>query len=180
MTPPSGLRLAVFAVVALAALVGLVSRLAIAASDAGTATFVGVGALIMPAGQPFGRGTFDGTVDEGVPGVRLRAEPCAEPIYAAPIELKAVAFVEAADDGYLGHPGYSTTNVYHGRVRQTFSHLARVLARNPLTPYNLDYFIRFYVPPNCALDDEAYVDWATRILDLTIKPSQPAAPHSPG
>ena len=180
MSPPTGLRFAVFAVVALAAVVGLVSRLSIAATSAETAMFVGVQALNASAGRPFGRGTFDGTVDEGVPGVRLRAERCGEPIYATPIELKAVAFVEAADHGYLSHPGYSTTNVYHGRVRQTFSHLARVFARNPLTPYNLDYFIRFYVPPNCAIDDQAYVDWANRILDLTIKPVEARAPRSPG
>ncbi len=180
MNSPTGLRFAVFAVVALAALVGLVSRLATAASGGETATYVGVGALSLSPGQPFGRGAFDGTVDETVPAVRLRVERCAEPIYATPIELKAVAYVEAADDGYLSHVGYSTTNVYHGQVRRTFSHLARVLARNPLTPYNLDYFVRFYFPSTCVLEDEAYVDWANRILDLAIKPSQPPGPHSPG
>jgi hypothetical protein len=167
------LRSFAFAVVALAALVGLASRLAIARSGADMATFVGVEALNLSPGQPFGRGTFDGTVSEGVAGVRLRVEQCAEPIYAAPIELKAVAFVEAADRGYLSHPGYSTTNVYHGQVRQTFSHLARVFARNPLTPYNLDYFIRFSTPSSCALDDQAYVEWADRILGLAIRPPQP-------
>ena len=177
MNPPTRLRSVAFAIVALAAAVGLASRLAIARSDADAATFVGVEALNLSPGQPFGRAAFDGTVDEGVPGVRLRAEPCAEPIYAAPIELKAVAFVEAADRGYLSHPGYSTTNVYHGRVRGTFSHLARLFARNPLTPYKLDYFIRFYFPSNCAFDDQDYVDWANRILDLAIKPSRPVVGH---
>jgi hypothetical protein len=177
MNPPNALRSVAFAVAALAALVGLASRLAIARSGADTAAFVGVEGINLSPGQPLGRAVFDGTVDEGVAAVRLRAEQCAEPIYAAPIELKAVAFVEAADRGYLGHPGYSTTNVYHGRVRPTFSHLARLFARNPLTPYNLDYFIRFYFPSNCVLDDQAYVDWANRILDLAVRPSRPAVGH---
>ncbi len=151
----------------------LASRLAIAGSGAEMA-FVGVEALDMSPGQPFGRGTFEGTVDEGVPGVRLRAGQCDEPVFAAPIELKAVAFAEAADRGYLSHPGYSTTNVYHGQVRKTFSHLARVFARNPLTPYALDYFVRFYTPSHCLLDDQAYVEWAKALLDRAIRPSPPS------
>jgi hypothetical protein len=174
VNPTTILRAVAFVVVALATLIGLISRLAIAKSGADTATFRGVEALGLSPGQPFGQATFDGTVDEGVAGLRLRVKQCGEPIYAAPIELKAVAFVEAADRGYLNHPGYGVTNVYHGQVRQNFSHLARVLARNPLTPYNLDYFIRFYSPSDCAVDDQAYVEWADRILSLAIKPSSSA------
>jgi hypothetical protein len=170
--PTARLRAVAFVIVALAALAGLISRVAIAKSGADTATFVGIEALGLSPGQSFGRATFDGTVSEGVPGLRLRVEQCGEPIYAAPIELKAVAFVEAADRGYLAYPGYATTNVYHGQIRQTFSHLARVLARNPLTPYNLDYFVRFYSPADCVIDDQAYVEWADRILALAIRRSE--------
>ena len=173
MIPTARFRAVAFIVVALAALTGLISRLAID-NSAETATFVGVEELGLSPGQSFGRATFDGTVNEGVAGVRLRVERCSEPIYATPIELKAVAFVAAADRGYLRNRGYVTTNVYHRKVRQTFSHLARVFARNPLTPYNLDYFIRFYTPSDCVVDDQAYVEWADMILSLAIKPTRSA------
>ena len=35
-----------------------------------------------------------------------------------------------------------------------------------LTPYRLDYFIRFYVPSDCAIDDQAYIEWAEMILAM--------------
>jgi hypothetical protein len=173
--PIAKLRAGAFVVVALAALAGVISRVAIAKSDGGT--FVGVEALGLSPGHLFGRATFDGTVNEGVSGVKLRVEQCGQPIYAVPIELKAVAFVEAADRGYLGHPGYAVTNVYHKQIRRTFSHFDRVLARNPLTPYNLDYFLRFYSPSDCVIDEQAYVEWADGILDAAIKPSRPIVGH---
>jgi hypothetical protein len=69
------------------------------------------------------------------------------------------------------------TNVYHKQIRRTFSHFDRVLARNPLTPYNLDYFLRFYSPSDCVIDEQAYVEWADGILDAAIKPSRPIVGH---
>jgi hypothetical protein len=171
MSPSPRWRAVAFALAVVAALTGLASR--IAGSGATTAAFAGVESLDLSSGQPFGGGTFDGAVNEGIASVRLKVKPCAEPIFAAPIELKAVASVELADSAYLRRPGYATTNVYHGRVRKTFSHFDRVLARNPLTPYSLDYFIRFYTPADCVVADETYIDWADRILALATKPSQP-------
>lgn len=73
---------------------------------------------------------------------------------------------ELADRAYLDHPGNGSTHVYRGQVRQTFSHLARVPARNPLTPYRLDCFVRFYPPSDCAIDNEAYIEWAEMILAM--------------
>lgn len=108
-----------------------------------------------------------------VPSVRLRTIHCGEPIFAAPMQLRAVAEVDLADRAYLGRPGYDATNVYRDEVRKTFSHLARVLARSPLTPFRLDYFVRFYAPSNCAIDDHDYVEWAQRILALGTKSPQP-------
>jgi hypothetical protein len=158
------LRAVAFVLVALAVLMGLISRIATVQSR--DVSFAGVESLNLSPGQPFGRATFDGIVVKSIPSVRLKTEQCGEPIYAAPLQLRSVAEVELADRAYLDHPGYGATNVYRGQVRQTFSHLARVLARNPLTPYRLDYFVRFYTPSDCAIDDRAYVEWAGMILDM--------------
>ena len=158
------LRAIAFVLVAVAVLVGLISR--IATGPSGGASFAGVESLNLSPGQPFGRATFDGIAAEDVPSIRLRTKQCGEPIYAAPLKLRSVADVELADRAYLDHRGYGSTNVYRGQVRRTFSHLARVLARNPLTPYRLDYFIRFYVPSDCAIDDHAYIEWAEMILAM--------------
>ena len=160
----AALRAIAFVLVALAVSMGLISRLATVRS--GVASFAGVGSLKLSPGQPFGRATFDGIATENIPSVRLRTKQCDEPIYAAPLQLRSVAEVELADRAYLDHPGYGATNVYRGQVRQTFSHLARVLARNPLTPYRLDYFVRFYAPSDCAIDNQAYMEWAGMILDM--------------
>jgi hypothetical protein len=170
--PLARLRAGAFVIATLAALAGVISRVAIAKSDVGA--FTGVEALGLSPGQLFGRATFDGIVNEGVSGIRMRVEQCGQPIYAVPIELKAVALVEASDRGYLGDRGYALTNVYHGQVRRPFSHLDRVLARNPLTPYRLDYFVRFYSPSNCVIDEQAYVEWADKILSLATKPPRSA------
>jgi hypothetical protein len=105
-----------------------------------------------------------------VPTVRLKAKQCDEPIYATPLQLKSVAEADLADRTFLSHPGYSETNIYRGEVRRTFSHLARVLSRNPLTPYKLDYFVRFYAPSDCVIDDQAYVEWAGMILAMGAAP----------
>lgn len=167
----AGWRAAAFVVVALAALAGVMSRMATARPDEGS--FAGVEALSLSPGQPFGSATFDGIAREDVPSVRLRTIHCGEPIFAAPMQLRAVAEVDLADRAYLGRPGYDATNVYRDEVRKTFSHLARVLARSPLTPFRLDYFVRFYAPSNCAIDDHDYVEWAQRILALGTKSPQP-------
>jgi hypothetical protein len=156
------LRAVAFVLVALAVLTGVISRMATVRSR--VASFDGVESLNLSPGQPFGRAIYDGIVVENVPSVRLKTKQCDEPIYAAPLQLRSIAAVELADRAYLHHPGYGSTNVYRGQVRQTFSHLARVLARNPLTPYRLDYFIRFYTPSDCVIDNQAYIEWAGMIL----------------
>ena len=92
------------------------------------------------------KGRPDGILSESFPTVRLRTKQCGEPNYAAPLQLRAVAEADLADRAYLGRPGYDATKVYRGHVRKTFSHFARVLAGNPLTPFRLDYFARFYAP----------------------------------
>jgi hypothetical protein len=164
------LRAVAFILVALAALIGLISRTATVRSVA--APFVGVEALNLSPGQQFGSATFDGIGRESVPSVRLRTKQCREPIYAVPMSLIAVADVELADRAYLDRPGYAATNVYHGQVRQTFSHFARAFARNPLAPYRREFFVRFYAPSGCAIDDQAYVEWAGMILAMgTPSPS---------
>jgi len=170
--PPAGLRAVAFLLVALAVLIGLISRITTVRLDA--ALFAGVESLNLSPGQPFGRATFDGIASESVLSVRLRTKQCDEPIYAAPLQLRSVAEVELADRAYLGRPGYGEINVYRSQVRQTFSHLARVLARNPLTPYRLDYFVRFYAPSDCVLDDRAYVEWADMILAMGTTSPRPS------
>lgn len=153
-----------FVLVVLAVLVGLTLRMTTGRS--GAASFAGVESLNLSPGQPFGHATFEGIDTEDVSSLRLKTKQCGEPIYAAALKLRSVAEVELADRAYLDHPGYRSTNVYRGQVRQTFSHLARVLARNPLTPYRLDYFVRFYAPSDCIIDDRAYVEWAEMILSM--------------
>jgi hypothetical protein len=157
----AGLRAAAFVLVALAVLMGLISRITIGRSNA--ASFAGVQSLDLTPGQPIGSATFDGIASEDVPSVRLVTRQCDAPIYATPLKLRSVAEADLADRVYLGRPGYGATNVYRGQVRQSFSHLARVLARNPLTPYRLDYFVRFYAPSSCVIDDQAYIEWAGAI-----------------
>ena len=119
------------------------------------------------------KGRPDGILSESFPTVRLRTKQCGEPIYAAPLQLRAVAEVDLADRAYLGRPGYDATKVYRGHVRKTFSHFARVLARNPLTPFRLDYFARFYAPSDCVIDDHIYLEWAGMILAMGTKSSCP-------
>ncbi len=129
------------------------------------APFAGVESLNLAPGQQFGGATFDGIAGgEDIPSIRLKTAQCGEPIYAAPLPLRAVAAVELADREYLSHPGYAVRDVFHGQVRPAFSYFARVLARNPLTSTRVDYFIRFYAPSGCAIDDRAYVEWAGMIL----------------
>lgn len=166
------LRAVAFVVVALAVAVGLISRMTIPGPDA--AWFAGVETLNLSPGQPFGRATFDGIDSESVPTVRLRSKQCDKPIYATPLPLRSVAEVELADRTYLDRPGYGATNVYRGQVRQTFSHFARVLARNPLTPHGLEYFVRFYAPSDCVIDDHAYVEWADMILAMGTTSPRPS------
>jgi hypothetical protein len=170
--PLAGLRAVAFVLVALAVLIGLISRMTTGRSDAGA--FAGVESLNLAPGQPFGSATFDGIAIEDVPSVRLKARQCDQPIYATPLQLRSVAEAELADRAYLGRPGYSATNVYRGQVHQTFSHFARVLARNPLTPYRLDYFVRFYAPSDCVVDDHAYVEWAAMILAMGTTSPRPS------
>ena len=158
-------RATAFVSVALAVLAGLTLRMTTARPDEAS-FFAGVESLNLSPGQPFGRATFDGIDTEDISSVRLRANECDKPVYAAPLRLRSVAEVELADRVYLDHRGYASTNVYRGQVRQTFSHLARVLARNPLTPYRLDYFVRFYAPSGCAIDTQAYIEWAEMILTM--------------
>jgi hypothetical protein len=165
------LRAAAFVLVALAVLMGLISRITIGRSNA--ASFGGVQSLDLTPGQPIGSATFDGIVVEYVPTVRLVTRQCDAPIYATPLKLRSVAEADLADRAYLG-PGYGATNVYRGQVRQTFSHLARVLARNPLTPYRLDYFVRFYAPSGCVIDDQAYIEWAAIILSMGTTSPRPS------
>jgi hypothetical protein len=160
--PVAALRAATFVVVALAASIGVILR--VASGGPRGSWFPGVESLNFSPGQPLGSATFDGIADKGVRTVRLEAKQCGKPIYAAPLRLRAVAEVEVADRAYLGRPGYGVTNVYEGQVRQSFSHLARALARNPLTPGASDYYIRFYAPSDCAIDDRDYVEWAGKIL----------------
>ena len=117
----AGLRAAAFVLVALAVLMGLISRITIGRSNA--ASFAGVQSLDLTPGQPIGSATFDGIVVEYVPTVRLVTRQCDAPIYATPLKLRSVAEADLADRSYLG-PGYGATNVYRGQVRQTFSHLA--------------------------------------------------------
>jgi hypothetical protein len=162
--PVAKLRAVAFVAVALAVVVGLISRMTTARSD--PAWFEGVERLRLSPGEPLGSATFDGVLTESVPTVRLRAKQCDKPIYATPLPLRSVAEVELADRTYLNRRGYGSTNVYRGQVRETFSHFARVLARNPLTPHGLDYFVRFYAPMECAIDDQAYVEWAGMILAM--------------
>jgi hypothetical protein len=88
--------------------------------------------------------------------------------------VRSVAVVELADRVYLDRPGYGVTNVYRGKVRQTFSHFARVLARIQLTPDKFDSFVRFYAPSGCVIDDQAYVEWAGMILAMGAAPQNPA------
>ena len=180
--PLAGLRAVAFFLVALAVLVGLISRMTTARPDA--AWFTGVESLNLTPGQPIGSATFDGIVIENVPSVRLKTKQCDEPIYAAPLQLRSVAEVELADLAYLGRPGYSATNVYRGQVRRTFSHFARVLAgtlsqlaralaRKPLAS-NIDYFVRFYAPSDCVIDDQTYAEWAGMILAMATTSPRPS------
>jgi hypothetical protein len=90
----AGLRTVAFVVVALAALSGLISRMTKVRSEA---SFAGVESLNLSPGQPFGSATFDGIAGKRIATIRLRTKQCGEPIYAAPLQLRAVSEVELAD-----------------------------------------------------------------------------------
>jgi hypothetical protein len=153
---------------------GLAIRIAMMASRGPETPFRGVESLDFSLGQSIGAAKFDGIVADSPAGLRLRLEPCGEPIFAAPMLLTDVTTTEVADRAYRKSPAYLSTDVYRGQIRKEFSHFSRLIARSLLETYNLEggYFVRFYAPADCRVENTSYIEWAEAILKAGSEPER--------
>jgi hypothetical protein len=169
-----GLRTVAFAAVALAAIVGLATRIVIANSGGPPVQFAGTKSLDLRVGQSFGDATFDG-VDEN-DALRLRLKQCNDYVFAVPILLTNIAIPELADRDYGRRPHYTHVEVYNGQLRREFSRLPKLIAHGILKRYNIDkgFFVQFYAPTDCDIPDGSYVRWANLILKPDSEPVEGA------
>ena len=136
--------------------------------------FRGIEALDFSLGQPIGDAKFDEIVDDSPAGLRLRRDQCGDPIFAVPMLLTAATITQVADRVYKKSPAYLSTDVYRGQIHKEFSHLSRLIARGLLETYNLEggYFVRFYAPADCHVENTSYIQWAEAILKAGFEPER--------
>jgi hypothetical protein len=122
-------------------------------------------------GEAIGDATFDGIVENGPFGVRLRLTQCSDVVYGVPIAILHVATPQIANRAYGRSPLYRSTDVYRGQIREEFSYFSRLssfFAARFLNPDSVDisFFVRFYSPSDCDIGRSTYVLWAGAILKL--------------
>lgn len=158
-TPP---RAFVLIVIIAACLLGVASRLVTAAEHV-TSRVIAMEQELR-VGQPLGDAIYDGVYDAGPSNFRLRWKGCDDPVVAVPMPLYFVGAPDVADQAFGRLPGYSSIDVYHGRIRTNFSYFERLKARNPFQAAG--FFVRFYVSPACAIETGAYVKMASAVLNV--------------
>jgi hypothetical protein len=132
--------------------------------------------LEMSLGDSIGNAVVDSVIRRPLTGVRLRLPQCGNPTFVVPMPILSVAVPQFADRAY-GLPSYRSTDVYRGHIRDGFSHIsrmasyvaARVTALWSGPTISDDYYVRAYVPSDCTVSTDAYVDWAAAVLRLGRK-----------
>ncbi|RBP13741.1 hypothetical protein DFR50_1113 [Roseiarcus fermentans] len=163
---PDLLRATAFATIGLAVILGVTTRV-VALKPFGPAAEASAAPIAaLRVGQSLGDAAIEGVPDDDQPGIRIRAAHCAEPIFAAPLLLTAVAIPRLVDNAYGTRSGYQKLDVYRGEIRNEFSRLSRLLARSLAGSYNSPdgFYVRFYTPKSCSISDRDFADWAGRIV----------------
>jgi hypothetical protein len=122
--------------------------------------------------HPFVEAVFEGVEANQVPGLRIRATGCSQPIFIIPLELASIAQPQMAD-GLYGHPpSYHSTDVFSGKIWQNFgpasrltSYLGARIFRGQQTG-DINVFVRIYTPSDCAIGEETFRQWAQAVLKL--------------
>ncbi len=171
------LRVATLGAIAAAALIGAATRL----ERKSVVDFENIAfdarRLEMSLGDSIGNAVIDGVVNEPLEGLRLRLAQCGDPAFVVPIPILSVAAPQLVDRAY-GLPAYRSTDVYRGHIRDGFSHISRITSyvatrATALWPNELtigdDFYVRAYVPSDCIISTDAYVEWAAAVLKLGRK-----------
>ena len=170
MNTKRNLRIATLGAIAAAALIHAGARLEWK-SAAGVEP-VAFDARPLSLGDSIGNAVIDGVVNKPLPGVRLRLAQCGNPAYVFPISIVSVSEQQVVDRTY-GLLAYQSTDVYRGHVRDGFSHISRIasyVATRAAALWsteqiiNEDRYVRAYVPSDCVVGREAYVEWAAAVL----------------
>jgi hypothetical protein len=167
MRGPDGRTLA-FAVIALAATVGLALRMMVLERDSVAQSARGARAELI-VGEKLAGATIESLEDGPRPGIRIRAERCEKPVYAVPLTVSSVARLQVADLAYGHLEAYRKLDVYDGAVRSGQSrtqnlidYFTRSLLRTRGT--NAHLYLRLYLPEGCEVRDDDLVRWANEIL----------------
>ena len=128
----------------------------------------------MSLGDSIGNAVIDGVVNKPLTGVRLRLAQCGNPAFVFPISILSVSEQQVVDRAY-GLPAYRSTDVYRGHIRDGFSHISRITSYVATRAAALwsteqiiseDRYVRAYVPSDCIVSTDAYVEWAAAVLKL--------------
>jgi hypothetical protein len=137
---------------------------------------VALDARPLSVGDSIGNAVIDGVVNKPLTGIRLTLAQCGNPAFVIPISIFSVAAPQLVDRAY-GLPGYRSTDVYRGKIRDGFSHIVRVtsfLGARAAALWSTeqtiieDRYVRTYVPSDCAVGRDAYVEWAAAVLNLGL------------
>jgi hypothetical protein len=131
------------------------------------------GRLEISLGESMGSAVVDGVVKKPLDGLRLRLPQCGRPAFVVPVPILSVTGPQVLDRTY-GLPTYRSTDVYRGHIRDGFSHLskvasyvaARAAALRSGSTIGDDYYVRAYVPSDCAVSTDVYLEWAATVLKL--------------
>jgi hypothetical protein len=132
--------------------------------------------LEMNLGDSIGNAVIDSVVNKPLEGLRLQLPQCGNPAFVVPLPIMSVTDTQVLDRAY-GLPAYRSTDVYRGHIRDGFSHISRVtsyIAARMAAPWSGstigdDYYVRAYVPSDCTVSPDAYVEWAAAVLKLGRK-----------
>jgi hypothetical protein len=170
MNAKRNLRIATLGAIAAAALIHAGARLEWKSATGGEP--VAFDARPLSLGDSIGNAVVDGVVNKPLPGVRLRLAQCGNPAFVFPLSILSVSEQQVVDRAY-GLPAYRSTDVYRGHVRDGFSHISRITSYVASRAEALwsteqiiseDRYVRAYVPSDCVVGRDAYVEWAAAVL----------------
>jgi hypothetical protein len=181
MIPTPAVRLIAAFAISASLLSGAATRLLIQPREPAAVEFAGLAAAAtLRPGQLVGAAVFERVANATILALQLRSKGCGDPVFALPISLVDVAAVEVADAGYLSG-GYHSVDVYRGKVRQTFSHFDRLIARSMLNIFHIGdgHFVRLYAPRDCDIANGDLESTALAILKLGMTPDKTAQASAP-
>jgi hypothetical protein len=175
MNASRSLRFVTLGVIVAALLIRVGARLEWKSAGARESVVFDTRRLEMKLGDSIGNAVVDSVVSAPLTVVRLQLPQCANPAFVALIPVLSVAAPQLVDQAY-GLPGYRSTDVYRGQIRDGFSHISRVTSYIAARAAALwsgptisdDLYVRSYIPSDCVVGREAYLGWATAILKLGL------------